>query len=315
MYRRKRTQKASRFHYLLLLNTGSAKYSPNDLAPLTAAIKQKGGFYTICEGKSVAEMLGQAKTIIGADGKKEPDDSEVGKRGKITDLIACGGDGTVNAVAKLGLDMGIPMGILPIGRYNNVAMGLYGKLKESEMIERLLNRTYRPVDVATAAGQVFTGVVGIGIMSELAKLLNDRRLPRFSFGWSSLGNKAVAALQPRELTVTVDAFRFNISPLLLTVHLLPQTFGLRLSPASVNNDGKFEAIMHFTGGGKEVVQFLKQVYKGNYVFNGDIRQFRGRTIVITGTKGMELYVDGDVIPLMTNTVEIKMLDKQLQVLG
>ena len=63
------------------------------------------------------------------------------------DLIACGGDGTVNAVAKLGLDMGIPMGILPIGRYNNVASSLYGKLKESEIIERLFLRT--PEECAT----------------------------------------------------------------------------------------------------------------------------------------------------------------------
>lgn len=314
MYRR-RTQRARKFHYLLLVNKGSAKYKVSGLEPLIEAIKQKGGAFTICEGKTIVEMTTLAKGAILADEAYLKKDPDIKKRGKVTALIACGGDSTVNATAKFGIDMQIPIGVWPIGRHNNIASNLYGNAKQEKILEILTGKTYHQIDVGTAAGQTFTGVVGIGMVPELSKELDNRSLPRFGFGWNQIISKALEKTPKRELTITIDAFRFSLSPLFLSIHLMPQTFGLRFSPASNNSDRKFEAIMHFTGDAKEISQFIKQTHKGNYLFNGDIRQFRGQTIIIAGTKGMELYVDGDIIPLMTNTVEIRLSETQLQVLG
>ncbi len=62
----------------------------------------------------------------------------------------------------------------------------------------------------------------------------------------------------------------------------------------------------------EASALTKALYKGKYLFGNEIRMYRGQTITIQPVKGRTLYLDGELIPLPTNVLSIKIGEKQVK---
>jgi diacylglycerol kinase family enzyme len=62
----------------------------------------------------------------------------------------------------------------------------------------------------------------------------------------------------------------------------------------------------------EASALTKALYKGKYLFGNDVRMYRGQTITIQPVKGRTLYLDGELIPLPTNILSIKIGEKQVK---
>src|SRR5205823_6168512 len=77
-------------------------------------------------------------------------------------LVACGGDGTVNAVAQVAKDRDALLGVLPVGTLNHFAkdLGIYS-LPDAE--QALLAGQIRKIDAGRVNGHLFINNSGIGI--------------------------------------------------------------------------------------------------------------------------------------------------------
>ncbi|SFN61265.1 diacylglycerol/lipid kinase family protein [Dokdonella immobilis] len=86
-------------------------------------------------------------------------------------LVACGGDGTINAVAREALDAGVPLGLLPRGTFNYFgrAHGIPSDLEPA--LEILVREPARPAQVGLVNGRPFLVNASIGLYPEL---LEDR---------------------------------------------------------------------------------------------------------------------------------------------
>ena len=204
------------------------------------------------------------------------------KLSKVTALVAAGGDGTINLVARAAAESGLPMGVLPMGRFNNISVSLQGNIRTDEAIEKILSGKYRSIDIAKAGDQMFVGSIGFGFVPSLAEILDGEKPPRFGMGWGKLAARAAEDVSPTEMIVKADAFRFEITPLMLNVNLLPYCLGMRFSPASMSDDGRaeviFDQVLFVAKDGK--YEIGKPVLENAAVVGELVKNTRGEKIVV-----------------------------------
>ncbi len=294
---RPRQQKGGSAHYLIAVNRQAGDYSDKTVRRLTGALRREGSYYTIIEPESSDDLRATAREYCKLTKSSRPFPPPVVKRGKVTSLVAAGGDGTVNAVAGVALEAGLPMGILPMGRANNIAQSLcsHGDLKAATQV--IIGRKYRAIDVAMLGDRVIVGSLAIGLIPKVYDELKGRAMPRFSFWLGSLVSRAAAATERTRFVAKVDAFRFDIDAKMFSLNLLPYSIGMRLSPASVPDDGQGEIIFDVNTSDKDLGQYIRDVYKGRYVYGSQVRLYRGAYIAFNPGKGRLALLDGDLIEL------------------
>ena len=237
-------------------------------------------------------------------------------RGNVTAFIACGGDGTVNIIGRSALANNIPLGILPMGRFNNIATSLCHKGERPSInlaIEKIIARNYRKIDTATVSGLPFFGSIGLGFTPRLTTVLEDKTPPRFGFTWSNLAGKVLNEITAHKKVIKVDAFRFEVKTLFFNINLLSHSAGLPVSPLSVDDDGLMEVIFDHTEKTRDLSSFIGALFKKKYIYGSDIRIYRGTNISLQTKRGQDLYLDGEIIEVPTNKLEIKIGEHQLKI--
>jgi diacylglycerol kinase family enzyme len=297
------------------VNKKAARFSPRAIGKITSNIKRRGDSYTVLEPTSAGDLLRQVEAAAGLKKRGREFSEQFARRGKVTALVACGGDGTFNLVSRVAMKADLPVGVLPMGHYNNIVRSLFGSDNCEDAITRTLGRKTRMIDSGTVSGQVFFGSLGFGFIPELSRLLSQRKPPRFAFSWSQVGMKAAAARLPKDIIIKVDSFRFEISPTILSVNLLPYTLGLSFSPASIADDARAEIIFDAEASDKALASYLRAVAVKQFVYGSQIRSFRGQAMSIQPLKGYDLYLDGELVSLPSTVVDIHIGEKQLKVLG
>lgn len=311
--KRRRYHREKHAHYCLLVNPSAGNYDQNLVNRLAKRIRKSGGRYTILEPDSPIQMLATARKAAGIGKVRGGFPSSVHQRGKVTALVACGGDGTFNLVGRAAVQAGMPIGLLPLGLRNNIGRSLGLDSDIDSAIDKIVNRKSCKIDTGLVAGLPFFGSIGLGLIPEIADILLDKKTPRFGFGWSSLTGQAAASIDARKRVIKIDAFRFEISPHLLNVNLLPYSSGLQLSPASLIDDGQMEVLFDVADDIDHLSSFIKQVYKNKYFYGSEVRLYRGRMISFQPTSGETLYLDGELVALPTNVVEVTVGPDQLTV--
>ena len=310
---RRRHEKSKHSHFCLLVNKSASNYNERDVQKLIGQIRAKGGYYTVFGPDSASYLSQTAQRACGLRRWPRSAPWQFAKRGKVTSLIACGGDGTVNLVARVALKADLPLGILPMGRLNNIAVSLYGSADPDVAIDKIVSRKYCKIDTANVAGQMFIGSAGIGFAPQMTELLASHRQPRFCMGWGSLATKASASVKIKKTVIKIDAFSFEVKPIILNVNLLPYSFGLPLSPMSDNNDRTAEVIFNFGVDTEPFSTFARQICKKKYIYGSSVKLFRGKEISFEPAGGTMLYYDGELMKLSGATAEVRIGEEQLKV--
>lgn len=311
--KRKRTSRQRHVHVCIFVNKTAANYSRKYIKRLTERIRRSGGFYSIFEPTSASGMLKTAQQAAGIRRWHRGGPQNFARRGKVTALIACGGDGTFNIIARSAVKAGLPVGILPMGHNNNIARSLLGSTDPNEALKKISARSYKKINYALAGGQPFFGFMGIGFLVNLQNYLIENSSPRFSFGWGRLGTKICDQSVTEELTVKIDSFRFDIPLKMININLLSYTAGIEVSPASDTDDGIMEMLVDFNGDSKIFASYLKQLNKENYLYGSTIKLFRGKEISLEPLKSKKICLDGEMVESKHEMLVVNMAERQLKV--
>ena len=98
-------------------------------------------------------------------------------------VVAAGGDGTINSVAQLVLDTGLPFGILPQGTFNYFSRTHGIPAETAQATSALLAASLRPVQVGLINDRVFLVNASLGFYPQL---LEDREAYKKRFGRSRI---------------------------------------------------------------------------------------------------------------------------------
>jgi len=110
-------------------------------------------------------------------------------------VAAGGGDGTINAVASVMVDSGVPFGVLPLGTLNHFAKDLGIPLDLDAAVRNLATGRPAQVDVGEVNGRVFLNNSSLGLYPDIVRdrEKQQRRLGRGK--WPAAAWAALAALR------------------------------------------------------------------------------------------------------------------------
>ncbi len=284
--------------YGVLVNPQAANYSEKDIDRLVSRLAREKANWHIIKTTVTREAIFQIKKLL----HRRP-----------AGLIACGGDSTVNLAARNLIRRFCTLGIYPMGKFNNIYHSLLGNPNPVDAIEHIFSGNHVKVDYGVAGNKFFIGSVGFGLIPQIQDMLKDRRIPIFGIGWSRLASQAASAVETRRLSLTIDEFKFDITPLLLNINLLRNSAGLPLAPMSLEGDGCGEVIFDPETGKALISAFIRKIFKKKYLYGDEIRMYRGKNIIVTPVAGTKMYLDGENWEIKDASVEIEIFPSKIRV--
>ncbi len=98
-------------------------------------------------------------------------------------VLAVGGDGTINAGARIAIAANAPLLIVPSGTMNLVAADLGIPLEIDRQLVDIARLVPRPIDYATVNGEVFLHSSAIGFVPHMARLREELRASETPRAW------------------------------------------------------------------------------------------------------------------------------------
>jgi diacylglycerol kinase family enzyme len=94
-------------------------------------------------------------------------------------IVAAGGDGTINLVARIVIEQGVTLGVIPLGTFNYLARHLGIPLVPREAAHSIASGIPRPVHVGRINGHLFLNNASFGLYQAL---LEEREQMKQRFG-------------------------------------------------------------------------------------------------------------------------------------
>lgn len=225
------------------------------------------------------------------------------ERGEADVIVAAGGDGTINEVARGLLGQGVPLGIIPLGTANVLAIELGLRARAGEVADMLLSGPAHLIGTGLVGGRIFLLMVGIGFDGVVVHAINPR-LKRLwgkgAFVWA--GVKAWAKGPGRDIRLVADGRekraqwaivlngRFFAGPYILSRGGDLTQPGLTLF---LFRDGRRMAL----------VRYLIALGLGRVEKLDDVEVLPVRQVKFAAPEGLEVEVDGDAGGVLPQTVE------------
>jgi diacylglycerol kinase (ATP) len=225
-------------------------------------------------------------------------------------LVSVGGDGTLNEVLRGHRDPRVPLGILPLGTANVLALDLGLSLDPRRAAATILGGRTTPLDTALVNGELSFLAVGVGFDAEAVRQVEQRRRGPIS-KWTYLGAGLAALGRYREpqLEVELDGER------------IPGTFGwvlasnvihfggvFRLSPQRVLGDGLWEFYLFERAARRHLALHGLRLLTGRVPGPGIVlRQARKaaiRAVGPTATPPPAVQIDGDLRGALPLSIEV-----------
>jgi YegS/Rv2252/BmrU family lipid kinase len=217
--------------------------------------------------------------------------------GRVEAVFALGGDGTAREVAAGLLGSGTPLGILPAGTANLMALAL-GLPRDPVAAAALLCRApSRHFDAGLAGGSAFLMMISAG--------LDGRALAALDRGFKTrLGKTAVLLQGVREwwrygypeIEITADGERLPAATFVAVCNIPYYAGSYRMAPGARPDDRRFELVTFHGTGRAPTLAFILGVVSGRHTRRRDVRVRAVEEVVFSVPPEAGVQIDGDPLP-------------------
>ena len=211
-------------------------------------------------------------------------------------VIACGGDGTVRAVAEGLVGTNTPMGIVPAGTGNLLARNLDVPEGVKEALLVALDGDTVPIDTGEVEGEVFTVMAGMGLDAVVMNETDPERkeqmgsLAYFLEGVKHFGDDAFSA----EVSGRADRVAKGEWATVLVGNMGQLQGGFDLFPDSSARDGKLDLLAIAGATTREKVAGALGAATG--IEFESLTRSQGEVFVIEAEKPVRYELDGEARP-------------------
>jgi diacylglycerol kinase (ATP) len=232
-------------------------------------------------------------------------------------VIAVGGDGTVNEVARGLLASGAALGIVPVGSGNGLARALRLPLRPARALAALERGVRRRIDVGHLNGGLFLNVAGTGFDAAVAGAFQraGRRGRRRGFlSYLRLSLAEVRAYRPQPLVLEADARSVSLKPLMITFANGPQYgSGAFINPGGRLDDGRLEVISFDSEGPiLELFRAAPRLFLGGLATVARYRRVSTTRAVVTAEAPLLIHRDGDPVE-SASQIDVELIPRALEV--
>jgi diacylglycerol kinase (ATP) len=229
-------------------------------------------------------------------------------------IVAWGGDGTINEVGSALLGTEIPLGIVPAGSGNGLAAVLGVPRRPLEAIATALDGAVRTIDAGTMAGRPFFNIAGVGFDARVARLFNERAAgSRGGWPYIVIGVREGCSYCAADYEIELDGTRADTRALLVSfANGREYGIGARIAPQALIDDGLLEATI------VEERSLVARFWHARHLALGTanrapkVRVQQVRHAVIRAPGDLEYHVDGEP-GIARNEVEVRILPGALRV--
>jgi YegS/Rv2252/BmrU family lipid kinase len=208
--------------------------------------------------------------------------------------VVMSGDGLIGVVGGALAGTGVPLGIVPGGRGNDLARVLGIPVEPEGAVSVLAARHTRLIDVGEANGLRFLGIASVGFDSEANRIANRTRLVRGRLVYAYAALRALAGWKPARFTLRVgeESVRFT-GYSVAAANSRAFGGGMFVAPHASLDDGEFDIVMVGDVGKLRFLGNLPKVFKGTHVDNEEVRVVRAPRLQLSASRPFAVYADGD----------------------
>ncbi len=287
---------------LVVLNPSAGRSDPAYLRhALAERFSEAGRKYELFESSRPDEIMRAVTTAV--------------KQG-VSCCIAAGGDGTVAATASALVSTTIPLGIVPVGTGNALAVDLGIPIDSDLALDVILGQhEYMTIDAMQIGERYYFLDVGVGIsaltMSDTVATAK-RRFGRVAYVWAGL--KRLLGFQPQAFALRIDGTPYHVHASEITVANGANIGGTPLywSPHVRLNDGVIDVGIIRT---RNMLDYVHVLF--HLVFGGaertTIEWFAARqSVEIAAASTLPVQGDGDAIG--TTPVKVNVVPQAIRVI-
>jgi YegS/Rv2252/BmrU family lipid kinase len=228
-------------------------------------------------------------------------------------IVAVGGDGTVNEVARGIVGTDKVLGIIPCGSGDGLALHLGISRRFKTAVNTILNGKVETIDSGTINDKPFFSICGVGfdaIVSEKFAKSGKRGL----FNYINIGLKTLQRYEPEQYHIDIDGNAFDTKASMITVGNSSQWGNnARIAPLADIKDGLLDIVIVDKINGIGMPLMAAQLMTGLLDKNGRVHCYRGRHIKISRPVEGPAHADGDWFTA-SQELEIRIIPGSLKVL-
>lgn len=231
-------------------------------------------------------------------------------------FVACGGDGTVSAVAKSIASLPATLGVIPTGTQNNIALalGIPKDIPEAIAILRTGHRIKTDVGLAACGGTQtpFLEICSVGLMSALFSSGDDIQHGHLEKIGDFLATLVTSA--PSQIRLTLEGKQqISAEGHMVLISNMPY-IGRHFQVGNANafKDGLLDVLFF---GDLSKIDLIGCVFKGAKIYEMDdarIQHFQVRGVDIDASPSMPVMADG--MPLEEGPIHIEVQHRALAVM-
>lgn len=228
-------------------------------------------------------------------------------------VIAVGGDGTVNEVARGLIGTGKTLGIIPCGSGD----GLARHLGISHMFDRALKTIQAgktsPLDAGMIDGRLFFSVCGVGFDA----VVSERFAKSGKRGLSSYlkeGLKTLNIYNPVKYSICIDGNTVEHEAMFITIGNSNQWGnGAKITPLADSSDGILDITVVGEFKAIEIPFLAGRLMTGSAHKSRHVHTYRGQNITIIRPDSGPVHADGDWFEA-GKTLDIKIIPQAINIL-
>lgn len=233
-------------------------------------------------------------------------------------IVAVGGDGTVNEVAK-GLIMkgqGI-LGILPCGTGNDFAKVLGISEDVNHALNIIINGRAKQVDIGRVNDNQIINIASVGFDTEVVIMNNTvKRLIKGKISYIISVFITMLNYRKKNFKITIDGVDYFRNTLLLAFG--KGRFyggGLEILPTSELDDGYLHVCLVKDATNIKLLLLFPSIFKANHVrYTKYVEMYKAKEIIIHNNEKINLNIDGEIFQVDAD-IDISLDEFKLNVLA
>ena len=214
------------------------------------------------------------------------------------DLVACGGDGLVAAVAGVAADTSRRLAIVPTGAGNDFARNIgYDPKHPLDAFGVLEHGKDRVIDLGRVNGRWYTCVTASGFDAEANRWANTVHRLSGTALYVAAVLRTLAVYKPHPFRLTVDGVTHDLHAWLVAVGNGPAYGGgMNIAPNARLDDGLLDITVVGDMSRVQMLMNFPKVFKGTHIGHAKVRTFRGARVELESldeSVPMDVYADGE----------------------
>jgi len=227
--------------------------------------------------------------------------------------VVVSGDGLLGAVGGAMAGAATPLGLIPVGRGNDLARALGIPTEPEAAVDVVLAGHSRRIDVGEANGRRFLGIASVGFDSECNRLANETHFIRGNLVYVYSMVRTLLAWRTARFTLAVGEERRRISGYFVAVaNNSVYGGGMWIAPEAEIDDGEFDVVSIGEVGKLRFLGGLRDVLRGDHLGKEEVSVFRTPRLELDASRPFPVYADGD--HLTDLPVSLRVLPRALSIL-